>query len=296
MAIIELVISLVAPQGDVGCRHLTGAPTDFATDNIHEWVGRGPTTPAESGVFLVFPLDAIADPARATVLRAKLTLAHLFNPAVQGGVGKYRVGQLLEDGRWDVRRGFFEGLGIDEYFDTEDFPWPTNSGTDAINPGVLPFDAFLGTVEYTAADHLASTGTILGDAAYSPDHVVPLGALIDVLLFQGKTDVAYVLDPFELPGSGNERFSLAMADLAPGAGTTLTIEYDDGNEHPVEAKRETLTERVEANALLLGERVTSSGETLVERVSAGATLGERVEASATLRERVSAHRIRLKGT
>jgi hypothetical protein len=228
MSLYEITINpVVAGGGDTGVPVSPSFELGFDETEVHVWMGVDSSADPDEAVFVCYALADI--PARGTVTRAKLSMAHLSNCQVDGASGKYRVGALQQDGKWNIEKGFVFGTGAFQYRDSTHVPLPTDAYSDTIISGKLIDDAFLGTVPFTTSDHQASTRTEVGDSTYSPDFnltgTTPLADILNSLKSQGWTHAAFVLDPFEVPASANERVSVWMEDQGAGFGIRLLVEY-----------------------------------------------------------------------
>lgn len=157
---------------------------------------------------------------------------------VDGPEGKFRVGALRADGKWEDpdSRGFEVGVGPLLYEDTTDLPFPTNPGSDAINPGILVADEFLGNtaVEYTFLEIGHFTFGDPDSIADRKIHDTLNQVALTLQLFVGGPTpflpfIAFVLDPFQVPAADPESITFVSDDQTTKGenGIHLFVEYDE---------------------------------------------------------------------
>ena len=247
MALVEVelkthfTIPTTSGWGDIHVRN--HATTHFAYDEFAPILKIGIDVKAVAPswtIFLRYSLEDIPGglPSGATFTRGYFKVTSAGTPDADAVFGFNRVGHLEHDGAWN-NTGNNAGWATPYYpaGDSTNFPFPTLPLSDALIPGVLVDDAWMGYWPYanTWTDGQIRT---FGDAAYSPQY--PLNFIrADAVAHAINDDranygsdvkyVAFVMDGWQLPVSILENVKIRSRDYdgATHEGVVLFLEYDE---------------------------------------------------------------------
>lgn len=234
-----------------------------------------------------FELDIPKD-ARIVAAELRITIEGTTAGATPGNTTK--VGVFLKDGKWDIPAN---GWDSPPYIGLNDIPDPTDSGTSAINPGVLQGNRFIPGGEFDWDDTTpAFTIISIGHESFDPTAVCDLAAEIQTWIDDPSYDpttapyIGFVWDDASASEDVNN-YTIYASD-AVVEGPRLTVIWEPKAVQPITVKNpntyladggptsatccdEALMECDEAIAEC-GETIGARGELLVNKVETSTTI------------------------